>query len=197
MHYDINLGYDKYRDPLKWMLRERTKKIEGKKKMTQKYLDQKWIERNKEQEKKEAQERFDRNLHGNKNDKVSSPRRHRTFFEPSNKNDVALNRENLYKMTSQEYSVKEHEEDSIEKKEQEEDSDEKKGSESISSEVENAISIKINNNNDDESDCDSDYPCPMSERKGFSALISLFRPKRNSLYYESDSSEETEPIKML
>ena len=79
----------------------------------------------------------------------------------------------------------------------EEDSDEKKGSESISSEAENAISIKINNNNDDESDCDSDYPCPMSERKGFSALIGLFRPKRNSLYYESYSSEETEPIKML
>lgn len=206
INYDINLGYDKYRDPLKWMLRERTKKIEGKKKMTQKYLDQKWIERSKEQEKKEAEERLDRKLHGNKHDMISSPRRRKTMFEPNNKNNEALNRENLYRMASQEYEVKEHEEDSIEKKEQEEDSDEKreqeeedsdekKENESVSSGIEHAISIKVNER-DEESDCDSDYPCPMSERNGFS-IINFFRPRRKSLFYESDSSEETEPIPMM
>ena len=36
----------------------------------------------------------------------------------------------------------------------------------------------------------------MSERKGFS-IMNFFTPKRNSLFYESDSSEETEPIPMM
>ena len=116
MNYDISLGYDKYKDPLKWMLRERTKKIEGKKKMTQKYLDQKWIERNKEQDKREAEERLDRKLHVNKHDRAISPGRRKTLFEPSNKNNEALNRENLFKMANQSYGVKEQEEDSDRKK---------------------------------------------------------------------------------
>ena len=163
--------------------------------MTQKYLDQKWIERNKEQDKREAEERLDRKLHVNKHDRAISPGRRKTLFEPSNKNNEALNRENLFKMANQSYGVKEQEEDSDEKKEQEEDSDEKKENESVSSGLEHAISIKVNERGE-ESDCDSDYPCPMSERKGFS-IMNFFTPKRNSLFYESDSSEETEPIPMM
>ena len=195
MNYDISLGYDRYRDPLKWMLRERTKKIEGKKKMTQKYLDQKWIERNKEQDKREAEEGLDRKLHANKHDRAISPGIRKTTFGANNKNNEALNRENLFRMATQSYGVKEQEEDSDEKKEQEEDSDEKKENESVSSGLEHAISIKVNER-DEESDCDSDYPCQMSERKGFS-IMNFFTPKRNSLFYESDSSEETEPIPMM
>ena len=110
------------------------------------------------------------------------------------KNNEALNRKIYLKWQINHMGVKEQEEDSDEKKEQEEDSDEKKENESVSSGLEHAISIKVNERGE-ESDCDSDYPCPMSERKGFS--IMNFFTKRNSLFYESDSSEETEPIPMM
>lgn len=188
INYDINLGYDRYRDPLKWLLRERTKKIEGKKKMTQKYLDQKWIERNKEQNRKEAEERLDKRLK-NEKERSSSPRRRsvvmETIEEKDEKNDVnILNKKNLLRMASQSFD---------ENDEVEEEFDEKKNEDSdINEDQDNAISIKVNE--EIESDCESDYPCPMSERKGFS-IMNFLMPRRNSLYYESDSSDETEQIR--
>lgn len=188
INYDINLGYDRYRDPLKWLLRERTKKIEGKKKMTQKYLDQKWIERSKEQNRKEAEERLDKRLK-NEKERSSSPRRRsvvmETIEEKDEKNDVnILNKKNLLRMASQSFD---------ENDEVEEEFDEKKNEDSdINEDQDNAISIKVNE--EIESDCESDYPCPMSERKGFS-IMNFLMPRRNSLYYESDSSDETEQIR--
>ena len=61
--------------------------------MTQKYLDQKWIERNKEQDKREAEERLNRKLHANKHDRAISPGIRKTTFGANNKNNEVLNRE--------------------------------------------------------------------------------------------------------
>lgn len=202
INYDINLGYDKYRDPLKWLLRERTKKIEGKRKMTQKYLDQKWIERNKQETRREEQERTRKkreeeerlnNRRYNEKERSSSPRRRSIIMEPLEENDEEneeedekniLNKKNLLRMASQAFDRNDVGEDEFDEK-RDEDSE-------INEDQDNAISIKVNEKRD--IDCESDYACPLSDKQYNFSIMNFLMPRRNSLYYESDSSDETEQV---
>lgn len=205
INYDINLGYDKYRDPLKWLLRERTKKIEGKRKMTQKYLDQKWIERNKQETRKEEQERTKKREEGervsytryNEKERSSSPRRRSIIMEPleekdeendeekeEEKEENRLNKKNLLRMASQAFDRNDVGEDEFDEK-RDEDSE-------INEDQDNAISIKVNEKRD--IDCESDYACPLSDKQYNFSIMNFLMPRRNSLYYESDSSDETEQV---
>ncbi|MGA1048793.1 MAG: hypothetical protein ACO3UU_12355, partial [Minisyncoccia bacterium] len=51
----LGVSYDRFRNPEKYHLREQSKKLENKTRITQKYIDQRWIDR-KEQEKKKVRD---------------------------------------------------------------------------------------------------------------------------------------------
>ena len=95
-----------------------------------------------------------------------------------------LNKKNLLRMASQAFDGNDVGEDEFDEK-KDEDSE-------INEEQDNAISIKMNETR--EIDCESDYACPLSDKQYNFSIMNFLMPRRNSLYYESDSSDETEQV---
>lgn len=162
--YDINLGYDKYRHPLKHILRERTRKVEDKKRMSQKYLDLKWLDRN-------GPEKGKNNMNGHHEEEHSESPRPKIYYETEKRIPPKLS-ENVFMEMEKKIENRNKEEEATSSSEDTKQNDEK---------------IEEYRDNSYEYECESDYHCPMSER-GFS-IMDLFKNSRKSLYYHSDSDD--------
>lgn len=168
--YDINLGYDKYRHPLKHILREKTRKVEDKKRMSQKYLDLKWIDRNKPENERN-------NMNGGlQTDGGSESPRPKIYYNETEKRRPPKLTENVFMEMEKKIENSNKEEEATSSSE-----DTKQNDETIPIETEYG-------HNEYDNECESDYHCPMSER-GFS-IMDLFKKSRKSLYYHSDSDDD-------
>ncbi len=170
--YDINLGYDKYRHPLKHILRERTRKVEDKKRMSQKYLDLKWIDRNKTEKERN-------NMNGTPEELQSESPRPKIFYNETEKRGPSKLTENVFMEMDEKIKDRNKEEEATSSSE-----DTKQNDENIPTKIETEYE---HNEYDNQYECESDYNCPLSER-GFS-IMDLFKNTRKSLYYHSDSDD--------
>ncbi len=180
--YDyLSFGYDKRTHPLKYLLREKTKKMEGKRRMTQKYLDLKWLDKNKEngnQDKAIDKPKEEGKMDEKDETTQDSPVPQYFYNETEKKDMPRLDKINLSKYNKEKSS----EEDEEDEEDEEESSCENKNKE-----------IKINVDDDlknelyNELECDSDYNA--SENNNQFSIMNFFRRRSQEMYCHSDEEE--------
>ena len=186
--YDyLSFGYDKRTHPLKYLLREKTKKMEGKRRMSQKYLDLKWLDKNKEngnQDKSINKEKLNEEKinEEKKNETMQDSPVPKYFYSETEKKDLTrLDKMNLLNY-NRERSSEEDEED-------EEDQEEQDGSscENKNKEIKINVNDELKNELNNEFECDSDYNA--SENNNNFSIMNFFRRRSQEMYCHSDDEE--------
>lgn len=175
--YDyLSFGYDKRTHPLKYLLREKTKKMEGKRRMTQKYLDLKWIDKNRENVNQDKEiNRVKEEKLGEKDETMQDSPVPKYFYNDTEKQELTrLDKMNLLNYNKEKSS----EEDEEDEEDQEESSCENKN---------NEIKININDELKNEFECDSDYNA--SENNNQFSIMNFFRRRSQEMYCHSDEED--------
>ena len=188
--YDyLSFGYDKRTHPLKYLLREKTKKMEGKRRMSQKYLDLKWLDKNKENDNQDRSINKEKVEEEKKNEndetKQDSPLPRYFYNETEKKEPPRLDRIAFSKMNKEKIS----EEDAEDEEDEDESSCDK--NEEIVVKIENNMTSDDERNKEEDYnnyECDSDYNV-CENKTGFS-FLNLFRNSIHETYCHSDDDDE-------